>query len=351
MEIKKGHKLAAATIAALSGFGFSTVAITSAIFAYDAVFPRYERPDYTLKPGVYCHDRTSLVREEFFFPSDKYKLKGYYYPTDCSKGLVVIAHGLHAAADDYLPIIEYMVEHGYSVFAFNYKGTYESEGGGTVGMCESLVDLDHALDYISSTEPYCNMPLFLIGHSWGGYAVTSVLSIKKNIKACAAIAPMNNGYTMFLEKGQQYAGKLSAIPKPILNAYQKLLFGKYVKYCGHEGVNSTDIPVIIAQGVDDKIITYDGQSVAAHRNEITNPNVKYYIGKGFLGGHDDIWHSLDSAAYRAEIKSELKLCSMNKGAALTDDEKREAYVSVDHRRYSAVNEELMDLIVDTFDNA
>lgn len=353
MELKKSHKVMAGAVAALAGFGFSGVAVTSAMLAYDAIFPRYERPDYTLKPGVYCYDRAdaSLKREELFFPSDKYQLKACYYPAENSKGLVVVSHGMHAGGDDYLPIIEYLVARGYSVFSFNYKGTYESEGQGTVGMCESLVDLDHALDYINATEPYRSMPLFLLGHSWGGYAVTSVLGIKKNIKACAAIAPMNSGYTMFVEKGEEYAGKLSNIPKPLLNAYQKILFGKYVKYSGHESINTTTIPVLIAQGVDDKIITFDGQSVTAHRKEITNPNVTYYIGKGFNGDHDDIWHSVDSVAYRAEIQSELKLMAINKGSSLTDDERREFYKTVDHKRYSAVNEELMELIIKTFDNA
>jgi len=352
MELKKGEKLAAGVIASLAGLGFTPIVISGAMVAYDAMFPRFERPDYTLFPGAFCYDRMkNLPREEFFFPSGKYKLKAYYYPVRRAKGLVVFAHGLHAGADDYLPMIEYMVKNRYAVFAFNYKGTYESEGDGTVGMCESLVDLDAALEYISKTEPYASLPLFLIGHSWGGYAVTSILSIRKNVKACAAIAPMNNGNTMILEKGEQYAGELGKFPQPLFNAYHKLLFGKYVKYSGHEGVSSVNIPVVIAQGIDDKVITINGQSVMAHKDEITNPNVIYYVGKGYQGEHNGIMHSNEALAYRAVIKSEIKLLEIEKGRKLTEDERREYYKTIDHTLYSAVNEELFALIVKTFDNA
>ena len=36
--------------------GISTTAIASTIVAYDAFFPRYERPDYAITPGLYCYD-------------------------------------------------------------------------------------------------------------------------------------------------------------------------------------------------------------------------------------------------------------------------------------------------------
>ena len=273
-KLSRKQKILITSIAILTGFSGTVIGAT--LLAYNALFPRYERPDYTLTAGNYCYQRVqdSLSREEFYFSSKNAQLKGYYYPAKESKGLVVVTHGYHAGADDYIPLISYMVGCNYDVFAYDMTGTYDSEGEDLVGWCQSLIDLDYALRYISKTEGLKEQPLFLIGHSWGGYAVTSVLSLHKNVRACVGIAPMNNAPMVMVEQAEAYVGKLAEMPKPILNAYQKILFKDYVKYNGVQGINSVDIPVLIAQGVDDTVISYDGESIMAHKAEITNPNVR-----------------------------------------------------------------------------
>ena len=342
-------KIVAAVIASLTGF--SGLAVASAIIAYDSVFPRVERPDYAVTPGIYCYERIKdeLPRKEFFYKSGKNQLKGYYYEATDAKGLVVVVHGFKSGSDDYLPITQYLVEHGYNVFSYDCTGTYDSEGESNIGMCQSLVDLDRTIAYIQKTEPYASQPLFLLGHSWGGYASSSVLALKSGIQACALIAPMYNGYTIMTEKGEQYVGKLALTSKPVFNAYQKLLFHGYTNQNGVKGINSVDIPVLIAQGIDDKTITYDGQSITAHKGEITNPNVHYYIGKGLQGSHDGIWHSKEALLYQNEVESDLKLMQIEKGEKLSREEKAEYYKTVNHKLYSAVNTDLMKQVIDMFD--
>ncbi len=346
----KKAKIIATVLASLTGFTGASVG--AGILAYDSFFPRYERPDYNVTAGQYCYERVSdvLQREEFFYKSKESELKGYYYKSEQNKGLVVVSHGFHAGADDYIPLIAYMVKNGYNVFAYDVNGTYDSKGESVVGMCQSLVDLDCTLNYIKKTELYASQPLFLIGHSWGGYAVTAVLEFHKEVKGCAAIAPMNNGFTIMLEKGKQYAGPLALVPVPIFTTYQRVLFKKYANSSGVKGINSTDIPVVIAHGVDDKIISYTEQSVISHKKEITNPNVIYYDGLGVHGDHNNIWHSKESALYQQEVASKLKLLKIQKGKDLTYEEKVEFYKSVDHALYSEVNVQLIDLIISTFDS-
>ncbi len=345
----KKKKIIAAVLAGVSGV--SGAAVAGAVIAYDAFFPRYERPDYELTPGMYCYERFlgTLDRELITFKSKKNELQGYYYPSNQNKGLIIFCPGMHAGADDYLPAFEYLVEKGYSVFSFDYTGVYSSKGSDTVGMCQSLVDTDNAIKFIKEQERFKNTPLFVMGHSWGGYAASSVLALHKDIRAMAGIAPMNNGFTLILEKGEQYAGKMGTIPKPIFSTYQKILFGDYSNHNGVRGINESNVPVVIAQGVEDKVITYDGQSITAKKSEITNPNVTYYIGKGLLGDHCNIWHSINSSVYQLEVEGELKLREIEKGKELTREEKVEFYKTIDHRLYSEVNAELFDLIIKTFD--
>lgn len=334
--------------------GVSGFIIGSTIIAYDSVFCRYDRPNYDFILGEYCIERLSseLTRKEIKFKSNENELIGYYYESSFkSKGLVIVVHGFKAGADDYLPLINYVVKKGYNVFAYNMTGTFESQGSSTIGMCQSLIDLYNALNFIESDNRFNKQNLFLIGHSMGGYAAASVLSLHKNIKACACIAPMYNGNTIMLEKGEQYVGKVSKVSKPIFELYQKYLFNDYINYNGVKGINDSNIPVLIAHGVEDKIITFSEQSIISHKKEITNPNVIYYIAKGLQSDHDNIWHSNEAVIYQKQIESELKLLEIEKKSKLSNEEILSFNKIVNHKLYSEINSELLDLIISIFDKA
>ena len=345
------RRLTIALVALLTGISGTVVA--SALVAYEAFFPRYERPNYALYPGEYCYERVKdrLYREEFYFNSNKAKLKAYYYPAKNSKGLIVLAHGMHSGADDYIPIIEYMVNSGYNVFAYDATGTYDSKGFDTIGMCQAVIDIDHALKYIKKTSPYKDQPIFLIGHSWGGYAVSSVLELHKDVKACACIAPMNNGYTVMYQTSQMHIGKMALPIKPVFEVYQKILFGRYTECNGVRGINSSGVPVLIAQGDNDEIIPKDKLSITAYKHLITNPNVRYIDTTGLQGDHNDLWHSIECINYKKQLSSQLAQLEKEKQRELTKEELAEFYTMVDHRLYSQVNEKLMQKIVKTFNQA
>lgn len=338
--------------------GLQSGTVLAAKKIYDSCFTRYEKKALATIYGEFDYSRVQerLGRIPLNFQSEKIKLQGYYYPCDIAKGMVVVCHGMHAGADDYIPFIEYFVNKGFAVFTYDCRGTYNSGGDSTVGMCTPLVDLDYALKYICGDATLSKMPIFLFGHSWGGYAATSVLSLHKNVKACAAIAPFNDGYTLISEKGEQYAGPFSDIvkdgfPKKFLNVYQKYLFGKYTNLNAVKGINSTDIPVFIAHGKNDRVISFDGQSVISHRSEIRENNVVYYVGAGAQSGHNTILHSDRAVEYQEKIKNDLKEIRKNKGRELTNEELSAFCDGVNHSLYSEVNTVMMDEIVDVFENS
>lgn len=345
----KARKIA--VIVAASLVGISVASILSTICVYDSFFERYERPDYDLYPGLYSYERVRdlLPRQEFSIPSGEHNLVAYYYAREDAKGLVVLAHGFHAGADDYLPLILALWERNYAVLTYDVTGVYSSEGDSVVGMCQSLIDLDCVLNYAKVNAPFDAMEKVVIGHSWGGYAAASVLALHSEVRAAVLLAPMYSGPQMIFETAEQYAGKMAYTAKPILDTYQKVLFGDYTKYNGVMGINATDAPVLIAQGVDDTNIRADRQSITAHMDEITNPNVTLYWGYGSQGSHTGIWHSADAEEYVRAVESMLKKSELERGRTLTDEEKKEIYATVDHARYSAVNEELLDLMIKTFE--
>ena len=321
----------------------NTVAL---IIVYNSFFVRCERPDYSAYPGLYCYERIedTLSRENISFKSADADISAYYYEANDPKGLVVIAPGYVAGADDYLPLTEAFVNGGYSVFSLDYTGVYDSGGRNGIGMCQSLVDLDRALTFIGEDEEMSSLPLFLVGHSWGGYASASVLELHPEVDGCVLIAPMYNGATVMVEMGAMLYGDFLRLGQPVFDVYQSQLFGEYTEYNGVRGINSTDIPVLIAQGVDDDVMTMDGLSITAHKDEITNPNVTYYYGYGLQGGHTEIWHSVESCEYQKQIAERIDEIYESDDEQFIAKELSSLYSSVDHRLYSEVNPELLSLI-------
>lgn len=353
-NLKDNAKILAG-IALSTGLQMGTIIGAKAL--YDSFFPRYEKRDINTVFGEFDYSRVDerLPRTTFFFPSGQWKLQGYFYPCYNAKKMVVVCHGMHSGADDYLPFISYFVNNGFAVFSYDCQGTYASQGDSTVGMCTPLVNLDHALNYIENDRRLSRYKLYLFGHSWGGYAVTSVLSIHKNIRGCAAIAPFNSGYTLLKEKGEQYAGSLTdslvgGFPKEFLDTYQALLFKDYVKLDAVNGINSTDVPVFIAHGTRDFVISFNHQSVISHKDEIRQKNVTYYVGTDSQAGHNTILHSQRAVAYQKLVDTELKRMKKEYDRELTEEEKIEFCKKVDHALYSEVNTEMMQKIVNMFNN-
>lgn len=337
--------------------GLQLGTILGAKAAYDSFFKRCEKRDINTVFGEFDYSRVKerLPRTAFFFPSGRLRLQGYFYPCQNARGMVVVCHGMRAGADDYIPFIEFFVRGGYAVFTYDCQGTYASEGNSTVGMCTPLVNLDHALTYIKNHKELSKYPLFLFGHSWGGYAATAVLSIHKNICGCAAIAPFNSGYTLFVEKGEQYTSLFpntlkTDFPKEFLDAYQTMLFKDYTKYDAVQGINSTDIPVYIAHGNRDSVIGFEHQSVISHRVEIRQNNVMYYIGTDTQAGHNSILHSTRAVAYQDKVKEDLKRLKKEYGRELTYEELSGFCGGVDHSLYSEVNMDMMQEILSMFNN-
>lgn len=329
--------------------------------AYDKMFSRYERPDYSVTPGIRTYERIAdrLPRQCFTFPSDNVTCAGYFYPAKPCRGLVAFAHGLHAGADDYLTVFEFFVRQGYSVIAFDTKGTYDSKGDSTVGLAEAMVELDHLLNFVKAEPTLSQIPLFVCGHSCGAGAAASVLSLHPEIQGCTTIAAMNDPNQMIVGKGKVYSiiPTLLGFPETpltiaFLNSQQKKLFGAYTELNGVKGINDTTCPVLIAHGLKDMVIEYLSHiALIAHKDELRDENVFYYTGRGNSGAHDTIWRSSKAVDYQEQVEKELERLKKEKGKDWTKEDEAAFVSGIDHALYSAINEELFEKAVETFEKA
>jgi pimeloyl-ACP methyl ester carboxylesterase len=317
---------------------------------HDRNFQRSDRPQFSAY--LRYEDVPEYNRKIVQFKSGKNTLTGYIYGEGTEKGLIVLAHGLGAGAESYLPQIIYFLDKGWAVFTYDSTGNHASEGKSMVGLAQSLLDLDAALTYVKGHDKLNHLPVMLFGHSWGGYAVASVLNYGHPVTAVASVAGYNSPMEILFEQAKDIMGPFAHVTYPFMWLYQNMLFGKTALAKAVDGINKTAVPVMIIHGDADNVISYTGAATIAHRNEITNPNVVYKTcSKEGHNGHSNLFFSEATMRYRAEKNQEYKELDERYGGDIPDNIKAAYYEGIDRFRSSELDSEFMDEINEFFERA
>jgi len=249
-----------------------------ALEVYSGVFDRVEIDELI--------DFTGYPREEFRFYSGKNKLQGFIYGKENDKGLVVISHGIHTNADNNYRMIKYLVDNDWRVFSYNNTGVSGSEGYSMLGLSQGLLDLNAALNYIENKNEFDNLPVMLLGFSWGGYSVCAVLNYEHRIKAVVSLSGFNSTQDVMVKQAVDAVGGIYHLLSPQTLALEKQLFGETAKLTAVDGINKIHIPVLIVISADDDVIPPNTISIYAHRGKIINPYAEYvYLEGEYAGGH------------------------------------------------------------------
>jgi len=333
-------------------FSAGTLAVTGQI--YEEMFGRAEKPEYTIYQ-TYEDVSGDYGRTEVEFYSEGNRLQGYLYgPSKNPKGIVVISHGIGGGADSYLQEAVYFAKRGYRVLSFSNTGSHESEGEGTMGLSQSVIDLDAALDYIESDEQFEKLPVLLYGHSWGGYAVTAILNYDHEIAAAVSVAGYNSPMEMIMEWTKPMMGIVRYPAYPYIWMYNKVLFGAASNLSAAKGISSVDTPVLVIHGKEDEVISCDGASIMAHRDEISNPNAVFLTwDEAGKCGHNNLFMSQEAADYAAELEKQMELMRREYGSEeeIPQDVLRGWYSLVDRRQASQLDATFMQNAYQFFENA
>lgn len=249
-------------------------------------------------------DKTEYPREELYFDSGGNKLFACLYePKEKSSGLIVLANGMNCCIDRHLPEIMYFIDHGYSVFTFENTGVGHSEGNGTKGIAQARLDLCEAIDFVQKDRELSGLPLFLYGHSLGGYAAATAMNDKDDICAVVCVAAFNSPNENMLNHAKRYVGFFADVQYPFMCLQNYFLFGDISDDSAVDAINGSDTPVMIVGGNSDDVCTED-ISLLSKAGDITNPNViTIEITEEYRGEHNTIWLSKNSAKYLAEADS------------------------------------------------
>lgn len=195
-------------------------------------------------------DRT---RYEFRTRNDK-KLVGYLYfdKVVTEKGLVVFAHGLGGGGQTgYMDIFDYLTSNGYYVFAYDATANDESEGEVIGGLPQGIIDLDYAINFTKTIKEVKDLPLMLMGYSWGGLSVSNVINYHNEVKAVVAMSGWNESLNLIEYYGCNMVGPFGKVLLPFASIHEHLKYGKYASSSAMKAFEKTNAKIMIVHSQDD----------------------------------------------------------------------------------------------------
>ena len=278
-------------------FIYCAVSITATKLIYDGIFSRYDKAVHNIAPELEQLAGNAQVHD---FSSGENDLKGYLYRSEKGCGLVVLAPGFHACAQDYLWQIKSLTDYGWSVFAFDPTGTCSSEGDRAVGFPQELLDLEAALKYVETCDRFGYNDIMLLGHSRGGYAACCALSYDYDISAVVSISGIDSAMDGVMGAAEEKIGKIAYGNYGFLWLYQAYLFGRdTLNLSAAEAISSRDVPVLVIHGSEDQQVPMDRYSILSHREEISSGQVEYAV---YTAGHTDILFDAEGGANSVLMK-------------------------------------------------
>lgn len=238
---------------------FFVIPMTISVIIYEKQFGSRNETAQHLK--YEASDFDNLEQTPAYFKSNHGQLLAGYVYTNPEvvhpNGVIIVAHGLGAGHNTYLPEIYYLTQQGYTVFAYDGTGNDESEGESIVGLPQAVIDLDYAINYVKDDEQFDGLPIMLYGHSLGGYAVIAVLNQHTDITAVVERSGFYESIDIIDQQGSQIYGSFFHLLKPYFRLYERIKFGEYASLNGLEVLENTNTNVMFMHSKDDEVISYN----------------------------------------------------------------------------------------------
>ena len=299
MEKKKKNRIIGLGVVA------GTALLTAAPFvavrvAYDKAFNHHIS---TYDPLFFSMDDfPSLRRDKHIFTSNnKQKLTGYmyYYPEVTQKAVIVLSHGYGGGGQrTYLDCTNYLAKNGFYVFAYDASGTDESEGK-MGGFPQGIIDVNHAIDYVSSLKDFKQYPIFLFGHSWGAYSASNALAFHPEIKAIVAISGFNKSTDLIKERGHVYSAGNEQALMPYVDGYEYDTFGELSNSTAIDAFTKSNAKVFIVHSGDDLTVPMSTGYELYYEKFKDDPRFKFTLFED--RGHGTVYYSKEGVNYTKEF--------------------------------------------------
>ena len=245
-------------------------------------------------------------REEITFKSNNEDLVGYFYECDNPIGTVLIAHGINNLADgNSAQLADYFVTNNYNVFSIDMVGCGRSSGRGIKSLHESKHCVINGVKVLKEKENTKDLPIFLVGHSWGAYGVVAASNYLDDISAVVSFSGYNLPHQMlyaFVEVNVK--SSIFSFTQPIIDLSCHILYGEENFFKAETAIkNNKDIPYIVVQGEKDNIVPIKKFSLYHHIKDDNYDNVTLVALKEMF--HGGPWKSLEATRYTVEVQEGL----------------------------------------------
>ena len=250
-----------------------TIIIAHSLVMSKCTYKKYDSNKYL----VYADVAENFPREKFAIASGKNNLSAWLYGKENTKGLIIVSPGHRDSNDIKLYEIMYFVDAGFQVLCFDYSGCYTSEGSAFGGYTQAVYDLDSVLSWCDKNESFSALPLYLFGHSLGGYAVTAVLNYPHRVDAVVSASGFNTAKEQWECSVKRFTGPLYFLIKPINLLFIHFKYGADKNLSAVSGINKAQIPVLVISAEND--IFYGGKTspIYQKQNMITNQKCKFLL--------------------------------------------------------------------------
>jgi uncharacterized protein len=137
-------------------------------------------------------DQLGYSYESVTFKSrDGLDLTGWWLPADKPVGTILHCHGNGINMSNHLPLVSFLVDAGFNVFVFDYRG-YGKSGGGRPTHTGTVIDSLSACDYVLS-RPDAGDAIGVFGQSLGAGLAVQVAAEFQQVKAVA----IEGGFTSY----------------------------------------------------------------------------------------------------------------------------------------------------------
>lgn len=296
-----------------------------------------------------------LTYEDFQDELDRKEFQTYYYVREINgyiyqkrfmnefKGFIILSHGMFGTHIQYMMDIDFLCRNGYQVLAFDNYGCGLSEGESTQGLATGVYVLENVIEDVKANHLNHGLPIFLYGHSWGGFSVLGAMrnypEIKGVISRSAPYSQLDAGKVLI----QNIAKKIDKFYGPFVPFIGFFLTSHRMRITIKRGVEKNKkTPVLVIQSKNDPMVPYPISAACYFTN---HPMDQVHVKVTEKGLHNSIIEEEGSKAY-AELVKKYKEIETIPDQKKKLAEERVFLSSLNKKEMYPYNREICDFILD-----
>lgn len=217
-------------------------------------------------------DCPGLKYEPYSFMSEENKLNGFFYHYDKYKEdiIVIFCHGIGGGHLSYMKEIDRIAQRGYMVLGYDNTGCCTSEGKSIKALTHSLTDLDYAIRSLKENDKYKDKKIYVVGHSWGGYAASNIYNYH-DVDKIVAVSPFISARQEF--KGILHNPLLFFLANPLMRL-EREANKDYADSSAIDALNKVNAVGLIIHSTNDPTVDYK-LNTGLLQKKCTNKNISF----------------------------------------------------------------------------